>query len=55
MDWLQTDYYPLSGNFKPNANQLNYDRTNSYQRDVRYSGRAGLTPNGQDQDKKKNA
>ncbi len=49
MDWLQTDSYPISGNFKLNANQPNYDRTNSYQRDVRYNGRIGWAPRGQDQ------
>jgi iron complex outermembrane recepter protein len=49
MDWLQTNNYPISGDFKLNTNQPNYDRTNSYQRDVRYNGRAGWTPKGKDQ------
>jgi iron complex outermembrane recepter protein len=49
MDWLQTNDYPISENFKLNTNQSNYDRTNSYQRDVRYNGRVGWTPRGRDQ------
>jgi iron complex outermembrane recepter protein len=49
MDWLQTDYFPISGDFPLNSVQSNYNRTNSYQRDVRYSGRAGWTPRDQDQ------
>ncbi len=49
MDWLETDYYPLSGDFALNSTQPNYNRVNSYQRDVRYSGRAGWTPRGEDQ------
>jgi iron complex outermembrane receptor protein len=49
MDWLQTDYYPVSGEFVPTTLQPGYDRTNSYQRDVRYNGRVGWTPRGQDQ------
>jgi iron complex outermembrane receptor protein len=44
MDWLETDFYPISGDFALNTNQPNYHRTNSYQRDVRYMGRAGWTP-----------
>jgi iron complex outermembrane receptor protein len=49
MDWLQTDYFPLSGDFNTNVYQPGYNRTNSYQRDVRYNGRAGWTPRSQDQ------
>ncbi len=49
MDWLQTDYYPLSGDFALNKFQPSFNRTNSYQRDVRYNGRAGWTPRSQDQ------
>ncbi len=49
MDWLETDYFPISGDFVPNTVQPGYNRTNSYQRDVRYSGRVGWTPRGEDQ------
>jgi iron complex outermembrane receptor protein len=49
MDWLQTDYYPVSGNFTLNEQQPSYERTNSDQRDILYSGRVGWTPRGQDQ------
>lgn len=49
MDWLQTDYYPVSGDFAANSIQPGYNRTNSYQRDVRYNGRAGWTPRSEDQ------
>jgi iron complex outermembrane recepter protein len=49
MDWLETDYFPLSGVFKTNVYQPGFNRTNSYQRDVRYNGRAGWTPRSQDQ------
>jgi iron complex outermembrane recepter protein len=49
IDWLQTNYYPLSGDFTLNATQPDYNRTNSYQRDAKYNGRIGWTPKGQDQ------
>jgi iron complex outermembrane receptor protein len=49
MDWLQSDWFPLSGDFALNAIQPNYDRTQSYKRDVRYNGRIGWTPRGEDQ------
>jgi iron complex outermembrane receptor protein len=49
IDWLQTDYFPLSGDFALNAIQPNYNRTKSYQRDVRYSGRIGWNPRDEDQ------
>jgi iron complex outermembrane receptor protein len=49
LDWLQTDYFPISGDFVLNTQQPTYDRINSYQRDVRYNGRVGWTPRGQDQ------
>jgi len=48
MDWLQTDYFPLSGSFGLNDEQPDYRRVNSDKRDVRYAGRAGWTPNNQD-------
>jgi len=50
MDWLQTSYYPLSGKMPVyNTVQSGYERVNSDQRDVRYSGRFGITPNETDQ------
>jgi iron complex outermembrane recepter protein len=49
MDWLQTNYYPISGDFAPNATQRSFNRTNSYQRDARYTGRFGWIPKGEDQ------
>ena len=44
MDWLQTDYFPLSGDFVPTGPQTTFERIGSDQRDVRYSGRVGWTP-----------
>jgi iron complex outermembrane recepter protein len=49
MDWLQTDYFPLSGNFATNSYQPTHNRINSDQADVRYTGRIGWTPRGEDQ------
>jgi iron complex outermembrane receptor protein len=49
LDWLESDFFPLSGNYVLNTMQQNYNRVNSYQRDVRYSGRAAWTPKNQDQ------
>ena len=49
MDWLETDYFPISGDFPLNTIQPNYHRVNSYQRDIRYMGRLGWTPRRQDQ------
>jgi iron complex outermembrane recepter protein len=49
MDWLQTDFFPISGKFTLNSLQPNYDRINSNQRDARYNGRMGWTPRGKDQ------
>ena len=49
MDWVQSDYFPLSGNFTLNTLQPTYNRVNSDQRDIRYNGRFGYTPNSQDQ------
>ncbi len=49
MDWLESNYYPLSGDFVLNSTQPNYNRVNSYTRDARYSGRAGWTPRSEDQ------
>jgi iron complex outermembrane receptor protein len=49
MDWLQTDYFPLSGDFRLNSIQPSFNRANSYQRDVRYNGRIGWIPRGEDQ------
>jgi iron complex outermembrane receptor protein len=49
MDWLQTDYFPVSGKFVTNEMQQGYDRINSDRRDVRYNGRLGWTPRENDQ------
>ena len=49
LDRLESEYFPLSGNFKPNAAQPTYERLNSDQRDMRYSGRVGWTPRENDQ------
>jgi iron complex outermembrane recepter protein len=49
MDWLQSDFFPLSDKFSPNSAQPTFNRLNSGQRDVRYNGRIGWTPKGQDQ------
>jgi iron complex outermembrane recepter protein len=49
MDWLQTEYFPLSGKFPTNSLQPTYDRLNSDSRDIRYSGRVGWTPRKSDQ------
>ncbi|MBP1623596.1 MAG: hypothetical protein H6Q07_1616 [Acidobacteria bacterium] len=49
MDWLQSDHFPLSGDFERNSLQPTYERVNSDQRDIRYNGRVGYTPNDQDQ------
>jgi iron complex outermembrane recepter protein len=56
VDWLQRNYFPLSGNFplqtpttfQPRY-QTTYRRNNSDSRDERYSGRAAYTPRGQDE------
>ncbi len=49
MDWLQTDYFPVSAEFDTNSMQPGYDRINSDRRDARYSGRVGWTPRERDQ------
>jgi iron complex outermembrane recepter protein len=53
MDWLETDYFPLSGKFTSNPvlapNQLTYQRVDSDKRDIRYNGRFGWAPKGEDQ------
>ncbi len=49
MDWLQTDYFPISGKFASNAMQTGFDRINSDRRDTRYNGRLAWTPREQDQ------
>jgi iron complex outermembrane receptor protein len=49
MDWLQSDYVPLSGNFATNILQPNDRLNHSYQQDAKYSGRFGWTPRGQDE------
>jgi iron complex outermembrane receptor protein len=49
MDWLETDYSPISGKFELNPQQPSYHRVNSAQRDVRYNARIGWTPREEDQ------
>jgi len=49
MDWLQSDFMPLSGDFQLNALQPTYERIDSHQRDIRYNGRFAFTPNDTDQ------
>lgn len=49
LGWLQSKDWPLSGNFQPTALQPNDTRQNSYQRDEKFSGRAGWTPRSRDQ------
>ena len=49
MDWLQSDYIPLSGNFIPDPYLQPNDRLNqSYSQDAKYSGRFGWTPRARD-------
>ncbi|MEJ2245376.1 MAG: TonB-dependent receptor [Acidobacteriota bacterium] len=50
MDWLQTDYYPLSGDIDIDVvpDQPSYGRSNSYERDADYDGRIGFVPNERD-------
>ena len=48
LDRLQSDFYPLSGAFTPNAAQSGDHRVNSSQRDERYRVRVGWTPRSQD-------
>ena len=56
VDWLQQNYFPLSGNFPlqtptapSNRYQTTYERNQSDSRDEKYSGRIAWTPKGQDQ------
>lgn len=49
MDWLQTDYSPISGKFITNSMQPGYDQINSDHRDARYTGRLAWTPRERDQ------
>jgi iron complex outermembrane recepter protein len=49
MDWLQTDYFPLSNDFTRNAAQPTFERLNSDQRDIRYNGRLGYTMDDENQ------
>ena len=44
LDRLQSDFYPVSGAFTPNAAQPGDHRVNSSQRDERYRVRAAWTP-----------
>jgi iron complex outermembrane receptor protein len=47
-DRLQSTYFPISGAFTPNAQQQDDHRSNAHQRDERFRGRLGWTPNQQD-------
>lgn len=49
MDWLQSHFVPLSGNFQLNSFQPTYKRNNSDTRDAKYSGRVAWTPRSTDQ------
>lgn len=49
LDWLQSDYIPLSGNFVTNLAQRNDQLNHSNSQDAKYSGRIGWTPRGQDE------
>lgn len=56
VDWIQREYFPLSGNF-PLQNpstpapryQTTYDRNESDTQDAKYTGRIAYTPKGRDQ------
>jgi len=47
-DRLQSTFFPISASFVPNAQQRDDHRSNAYQRDERFRGRLGWTPNEQD-------
>lgn len=49
VDWLQSDFVPLSGDFPLNDLQPSYKRNNSDSRDAKYTGRFAWTPRNQDQ------
>ncbi len=49
IDWLQSNFVPLSGNFPVNIWQPTYERIQSDTQDAKYSGRLGYTPKGEDQ------
>ncbi len=49
MDWLQSNYEPLSGNFVTTNYQPNDQLNHSYAQDAKYSGRFGWTPRGHDE------
>jgi iron complex outermembrane recepter protein len=55
-DWMQRDYFPLSGNFplqKPTkaspSYQTTYDRNHADSQDSKYNARIAFTPKGRDQ------
>lgn len=48
LNWLQSNFYPISGTFPINAFQPDDHRVNSYQRDEQFGGRVGWTPRTQD-------
>jgi iron complex outermembrane receptor protein len=47
--WLSSDYFPLSGDFKPVPLQPDRDRRNAYQTDNKVRIRGAWTPNDRDQ------
>lgn len=47
-DRLQSTFFPISGQFVSNSQQPDDHRENTYQRDERFRGRVGWTPNAQD-------
>ncbi len=46
---LKQDTYPLSGDFKPRKYQQTDDRENAYRDDLKFSAKAGFTPNATDE------
>jgi iron complex outermembrane receptor protein len=48
-EWLDSDSFPLSGNFQTNALQPDHSRENSYQTDYKGRFKIAWTPNNRDQ------
>ena len=46
---LRQEFYPLSGDYVPNESEDGGDRGNAYRDDLRYSIKAGFTPNDTDE------
>ena len=47
--YLDSDYFPLSSDFRPTATENGGHRENSYQKDSKLSFKVGLTPNATDE------